>query len=339
MRFAVRVPVSNRVASPTAMVEAAQLAERLGFHAISVHDRLISSGAWISCGARDAVGDGDDRDMYESIATLSFIAAATSRVRLLTSVILLPLREPILLAKQVAVLDVLSGGRVILGVGVGGQPKRAASRGRGTIDTARGLSVSKEFATLGTPPDRGLMADEHIAAMRTIWTSERATFAGAHVRFEDIEVFPKPVQRGGPPILVGGGSKAALRRAARLGDGWIPNLLRPADYREGVATLERLADEAGRRPSLHALNVFTCVARSDTEALAIFEPTMGPLFAGPELLALNLVGSPSTVVARLREYETAGVELVEMKPIYRSVPELHRMMDVIAAEIMPAFAA
>ena len=338
MRFVVRIPVSNRVASVAAIAAAAGHAEELGFHGISVHDRLISSGAWIACGARDAQGDGDDRDVYEPLLTLAFVAALTKRVRLLTSVLLLPLREVILLAKQVAVLDALSGGRVMLGVGVGSAPK-----GRGAkepIDaSARSANVSREYATLGIHAGRGRRSDESIAAMRAIWSSPRSTFAGTNVRFEDIEVFPKPAQSGGPPILVGGSSDAALRRVARLGDGWIPNLLRPAQYRDRVATQRRLCDETGRPPSVHALNVFTCVARSDGEALAAFEPTMGSVFASSDLLALNLVGSAATVVARLREYEDAGVDLVEMKPIYRSVPELLAMMELIAREVMPAFDA
>jgi len=336
MRFVVRIPVSNRVASVAAIAAAAGHAEELGFHGISVHDRLISSGAWIACGARDAQGDGDDRDVYEPLLTLAFVAALTKRVRLLTSVLLLPLREVILLAKQVAVLDALSGGRVMLGVGVGSAPK-----GRGAkepIDaSARSANVSREYATLGIRAGRGRRSDESIAAMRAIWSEPRSSVTGSHVRFEDIEVFPKPVQPGGPPILVGGSSPAALRRAARFGDGWIPNLLGPAMYGELAGELVRMAEENGRRPPLRALNVFTCVARSDEAALEIFEPTMGRLFSTQDLVALNLVGAPSTIIARMREYESAGVEIVELKPIYRSIPELLAMMHLIASEITPAF--
>lgn len=338
MRFFVRIPVSNRVASVPAIVEAAELADSLGFHGVSVHDRLISSGAWISCGARDADGEGDDRDVYEPLVTLAFVAAKTRNVRLLTSVLLLPLREVILLAKQVAVLDVLSGGRVMLGIGVGSQPRTDTSVRRGPIDaSARSANVTKEYATLGVPSGRGRLADESIAAMRAIWSEPRSSVTGSHVHFEDIEVFPKPVQPGGPPILVGGSSRAALRRAARFGDGWIPNLLGPAMYGELAGELVRMAEENGRRPPLRALNVFTCVARSDEAALEMFEPTMGRLFSTQDLVALNLVGAPSTIIARLREYESAGVEIVELKPIYRSVPELLAMMHLIASEITPAF--
>lgn len=339
LRFVVRVPVSNRVASPAAMVKAAQLADELGFYGISAHDRLLSGSGWIACGARDASGPGDDRDVYEPLVALSYLAAKTSRVRLLTSVLLLPLREVILLAKQLAVLDALSGGRLIVGVGVGARPATAATGRGAAIARARGASAPKERAALRVPPRRGRMADEMIGAMRAIWSSPRSSYAGDLVRFEDIQVFPKPVQPEGPPILIGGVSDAALRRVARLGDGWIPNLLRPEEYRDRTAEIERLATAAGRRPSIRALNAFTCVASTDAEALEVFSGTMGGLFSERDLLELNLVGSASTVVERLKRYEEAGVGMVEMKPIYRSVPDLLRMMELVAREIMPAFAS
>lgn len=338
MRFVVRVPVSNRVASVRSLVEAARLADEIGFYGISVHDRLIFDGRWIACGARDAAGDGDDRDVYEAMVTLAFLAANTTNVRLLTAVMLLPLREPILLAKQVAVLDVLSRGRVILGVGVGGQTA-AKPRASEVIDSrVRSANVSKEYVALHVVPDRGVFADEAIAALRAIWTQQRASFAGRHVRFEEIELFPKPVQEGGPPILVGGTSTAAMRRVARQGDGWLPNLLSPESYRSRVEELERLCVREGRHLAIHGLNIFTCIADTDEAAMEIFRPTMGKLFAENDLVAMNLVGSPGSVVARLKEYEAAGVDLVELKPIYRSVPELHAMMRTISREVMPAFA-
>ena len=338
IRFIVRVPVSNRVASPHALVEAAVLADELGFYGISVHDRLIFDGRWVACGARDAVGDGDDRDVYEALVTLSFLAARTQRVRLLTAVLLLPLREPILLAKQVSVLDVLSGGRMILGVGVGSQPPAKTQRAEVIDSRIRGANVSKEYATLDVPAARGAFADEAIDALRAIWTSAKATYHGRFVRFEEIDVFPKPVQQAGPPIIVGGGSLAALRRVARRGDGWLPNLLQPEQYRESIAQLGRLSAGAGRSPAIHGLNIFTCVASTDDAAMTIFRPTMAKLFSDKDLSEMNLVGSPASVVARLKDYEAAGVDLVELKPVYRSVPELLEMMRVIARDVAPAFA-
>ena len=145
MKFAVLLPQTNQVASADAIGRAAVLAEDLGFHAISVHDHLQFNGWWVASGSRLPVPGGDDRTLFEAMTTLAFVAARTSRVRLLTSILLLPVREPVLLAKQIATVDVLSGGRFICGVGVG--PPLTEGRNETTKLAHHRTNAEKEYAT------------------------------------------------------------------------------------------------------------------------------------------------------------------------------------------------
>jgi probable F420-dependent oxidoreductase len=172
-----------------------------------------------------------DADWLDPMIALSFAAAATRTIRLATGVLLVPEHNPVTLAKQAASLDRLSGGRLALGVGVGWS--------------------QEEFAALGVPFERrGARTDEYVAAMRTLWRDDPASFSGEFVKFADIRVNPKPVRNGRIPIIVGGNSDAALRRAARSGDGWYGfNLTDPAHARERITRLRVLCETAGRDPS------------------------------------------------------------------------------------------
>jgi probable F420-dependent oxidoreductase len=168
-------------------------------------------------------------DWLDPLIALSFAAAATKTIRLATGVVLVPEHNPVMLAKQVASLDTLAGGRVALGVGIGWS--------------------REEFDALGVPFERrGARTDEYLDAMRTIWREEVASFDGQFVSFADIRVNPKPRGRR-VPVIVGGNSEAALRRVATRGDGWYGfNLDGAAHVRDRVACLRRLCAERGRDP-------------------------------------------------------------------------------------------
>jgi probable F420-dependent oxidoreductase len=159
---------------------------------------------------------------------LSFAAAASSRIGLATGVLLLPEHNPVVVAKQAASLDRLSGGRLTLGLGVGWS--------------------KEEFAALGVPFEhRAARTAEYVSAMRTLWRDDVASFDGTFVRFDAIRVNPKPLRESCIPIVLGGNSDAALRRAAAWGDGWYGfNLDGPAAVRERMDKLERLCAETGR---------------------------------------------------------------------------------------------
>ena len=189
-------------------------------------------------------------DWLDPLVALSFAAAATRTIRVATGVLLLPEHNPVVVAKQAASLDVLSGGRLTLGVGVGWS--------------------REEFDALGVPfSRRGARTAEYVAAMRTLWRDEVATFDGEFARFAAIRVNPKPV-RGRIPVVLGGNSDAALRRAAAWGDGWYGFNLASVDaVRERVGMLHTLTREAGRDPStLEAAVALTEVAPEDIPALA-----------------------------------------------------------------------
>jgi probable F420-dependent oxidoreductase len=172
-----------------------------------------------------------DADWLDPLIALSFAAAATRTIRLATGVLLLPEHQPVALAKRVASLDRLSGGRLTLGIGVGWS--------------------REEFAALGIPFERrGARTDEYLAALRTIWRDAPASFQGSFVNFSDIRVNPRPVRGERLPVVVGGNSDAALRRVAALGDGWYGfNLSGVSEVRERIGELRRLCAARQRDPS------------------------------------------------------------------------------------------
>ena len=202
-------------------------------------------------------------DWLDPLIALSFAAASTSRIGLATGVLLLPEHNPVVVAKQAASLDVLSGGRLTLGIGVGWS--------------------REEFDALGVPFERrGARTTEYVAAMRAIWRDEVASFAGEYARFDAIRVNPKPV-RGGVPVVLGGNSDAALSRAARWGDGWYGfNVPGVEAVRERVEFLHARTREAGRDPA--ALEV--------AAAMTAVEPDDLPALAGAGVTQLVLVDSP-----------------------------------------------
>jgi probable F420-dependent oxidoreductase len=175
------------------------------------------------------------------------MAAVTERLRLATGIIILPQRNPLVLAKQLASLDVLSGGRMIFGMGVG--------------------YVEPEMRAIGVPMEgRGARADEYLAAMRALWQDEQPAFHGKYVDFEGVDAYPRPVQSP-IPVIVGGQTRVAHRRAVRFGDGWYGFAMDRPTTAEQIASLRREAEEAGRDLSELEINV-SPAERLDTEAVS-----------------------------------------------------------------------
>jgi probable F420-dependent oxidoreductase len=245
MRIGFSLPLSGPLASPGIMARLALEAEAIGYDYIAISDHIVEP---IDIHARYPYSDTGEFPQasrgarHEQLTAIAYLAAKTSRIRFLTSVMVVPHRPAILTAKILSTIDVLSGGRLIVGVGAGW--------------------LKEEFQALGAPPfgERGKVTDEYILAFRELWTSDEPRFEGRFVKFADVIFAPKPVQKPHPPLWVGGESGSAMRRAARIGDGWYPIGTNPqqplntlARYRAAVERLRKLTEEAGRDPASVAL--------------------------------------------------------------------------------------
>ncbi len=228
-----KVDRGGEFASADGIAASCRAAEAAGFDAVAVTDHPFPEDAWMRSGGHHAL---------DPFVALSFAAAATTRIRLLTYILVLPYRNPFLTAKAVATLDVLSGGRLILGTAVG--------------------YLEAEFRALGVDfAERNSLADEAIRAMKLAWTESGVRFEGRHFEADGHTALPRPTQQPHPPIWVGGNSRNAIRRAVTLGDGWMPiynptpDLARRRhtaviasvdDLAARVAEAKRLAAEIGR---------------------------------------------------------------------------------------------
>ncbi|GIH08206.1 LLM class F420-dependent oxidoreductase [Rhizocola hellebori] len=212
---------------PQIMARRARAAEAAGFEALWVGDHIA-----LPFDAPDPA----DEPRLETIVALTYLAAVTSRVRLGAAVLVLPQRQPVLLAKQIASLDVLAGGRLTVGIGVG--------------------YVEQELSALGVPmAGRGERADEYLEAMRVLWDEPPPVFDGSQVSFAGILQRPRPVQRPHPPIVVGGESPAAYRRAVRSGNGWYGWELDLDKTAEAISRLSAAAERYGRPENLGPLEI------------------------------------------------------------------------------------
>ena len=263
----------------------AELAEELGYDSIWAGEHLSFHNPILDLGV-----------------ALATFAAVTRRIALGAGVVLLPLRHPSLIAKQAASLDYVSGGRLLLGLGVGGE---------GTGD----------FVAAGVPvEERGARANEGIEALRVLLRDRPASFTGRFYRFSDVSIEPPPAQPGGPPLLVGGRSDAAIRRAARHGDGWLPYMVSPGRYARGLAVLDEEARVAGRGPAqrFQGLVLFAHVdddgERARAEAIAHLSGRYGMPFERHHVERLCVVGTPDECLARIDAYRAAGAEHISFNP-------------------------
>ena len=238
MQFGFNLPNSGALATPEIMARIAREGEALGFDYMTVTDHVVlpdmaepgypysESGAFYST---------DSAHRHEMLTLAAWLAAITTRLRLVLAVLVVPHRPAVLAAKQLATIDVLSGGRLTVGIGAGW--------------------LKAEFDAVVTTPfaERGAVTDEYVAAFRTLWTETKPRIAGRYVHYDGLLLEPKPVQQPHPPIWVGGESGPSLRRAARLGDAWYPigtnnaHLLDSLPrYRAGIARLRQMTEAAGR---------------------------------------------------------------------------------------------
>ncbi len=249
MEYGFYLPNSGAGAEPDALADIAKLGDRLGFFCMVMPDHILqpnqinSTYPYSLTGDILAAGQSGDGEWPEQITTLAYLAGVTERIRLVTSVMIIPYRNPILTAKMLSTLDMLSKGRLILGAGVGW--------------------MEEEFELLDAPPfaERGAVTNEYLQAFIELWTNDDPKFEGKYVNFSDITFLPKPVQKPYPPIWIGGQSKPAIRRAAHIGDCWHPvgaipaAPLEPEELAENLVLLHQYAEKAGRDPAIIQVSV------------------------------------------------------------------------------------
>ena len=292
MEFGLCLPNYGKYLSPESIVSLAMLAEELGYSDIWTTDHIV-------IGRRHPYPYGS---IFESWTTLSYVAAKTSNIRLGTSIIVLPLRNAILLAKQAATLDNLTRGRLILGVGAGWE--------------------RYEFEAMGASfKDRGKLMDEQIRLMKTLWKSGEPEFEGSYYRVRNVIFKPLPYRKGGPPIWVGGNSDRAVRRAIELGDGWHFTGLWINELKQKIKKIREA------RPNL------TISGRISIDPL--LKNIKRYISASGETRVI-LGGSPDQIAEQLSQYKRAGVNHVAVSLGDKPEKELAKLMNIFMREIIPS---
>jgi probable F420-dependent oxidoreductase len=310
MRYGFYLPTRGPTATREGVLALAREGERLGLHSAMIADHIVfpvesqSQYPYTLDGGHPSGGDA-----LETFSILGVAAGATERLRLVTSVLVLPYRNPVLTAKVVASLDVLSGGRLTLGVGTGW--------------------LKEEFEALDSPAfsERGAVTDEWIRIFKQLWSQSPATFNGRFYRYSDIRCEPFPVQKPHPPIWVGGHSRAALRRTARHGDGWHPvgavaaSPLPPQEMRTHLDTLKRLTEAEGR--DFSALTISYKAALYDTGTLP------------PDGSRRPFSGAPDDIAGDIRTFAAIGVHELIFDFRGQSVAESVERLQRFATDVVP----
>jgi probable F420-dependent oxidoreductase len=298
MRFGVQLSIKP----PAEQFELVRRVEALGFESVWTGDHVSFHNP-----------------MYEALTLLATYVPITSRIRLGTAVYLLALRTPAIAAKITSTLDALSGGRLIFGVGVGGENP-------------------KEFEVVGVPHhERGARVTEGIDVVRTLWRDTPASFKGRFTQFEGVSLDPKPVQKPGPPIWIGGRSDAALARAGRQGDGWVSYVVQPERYAQGVAKIRAAA--AGRSLDGFAFGHlgFITVGRDWESAKAVWAESLTKRYAQdfePLARKYGIIGTPEQCAEQLGRFTAAGCTYIVFNAIGEPRDE-REQLERIAADILP----
>jgi probable F420-dependent oxidoreductase len=258
----------------------------------------------------------------EAMVNLARLSAVAERVRIGTSILLLPLYPPAIVAKQIADLDRATEGRLILGIGVGGE-------------------YPQEFRACGVPvKERGRRTDEIIPLLRQLWTAEEITHHGRYYSMEDVKIHPAPVQPGGPPVVVAGRQEAAMRRAASLGDGWFPYLYSPRRYAASVAVVREAAAAQGR--SLDQFDwyvwVFLNINPDGDAAREAAARSMGGAYDQDFRQMVDSVaaaGTPGEVIEKLKAFYDAGARHFVFSPATAGADST-AVIQLLIGEVVPA---
>ena len=290
MKLGICLPHYGLAMEPGRMREFAERVESLGFDSLWVTDHIIvPTGMAIVYKER----------MLEPLATLAYLAGVTRRVALGTSVIILPYRNPVIVAKAIASADALSGGRVIFGAASGW--------------------MEAEFRALNAEYERrGEVSDEYLRLIRELWTNPQPAFTGQRFTISEMAASPQPVQKPHPPIWIGGRSRRAMRRAVELGDGWHPTLLDHSQLRESIQYLEELSQRQGR-PSRPEVSMRASVVLTDRD--------------GADQRTLR--GSAQQIADAFKRYEELGVTHMAVSLPDAPMDQALADMERFAAEVVP----
>ena len=296
MKFGFLLPNYGPTASFQLLIKSARRAEELGFESIWSTDHVVVPKS-------DSIPYGN---LIESIISLTIAASATKRVKLGTSIIILPQREPILLAKQLASLDKISDGRLIFGAGVGW--------------------LKKEFDFLGVDfVKRGAIFEEYIQVLRTLWAG-KSDFQGQYISFNEALFSPLPTQGDRLPVWIAGNSKAAIRRAARIGNAWHPVGLSPTNLAEGVKELRSISSGRNTVVAMRANIQLPGADGMESQASKASLDTWH-----------NITGSLDAIHKDLVDFEKAGLEYLVLWFFHEDWKQLDNSLTVFAEKLMPSF--
>jgi probable F420-dependent oxidoreductase len=287
------------VASPDNVLQFIDDCERWDIDSVWVSDRIAAP-----------------RPTLDPVVFMAYLAARMRNMKFGTSALVLPTRHPVVLAKQLATLDFLCKGRLLLVVGLGGDD-------------------SKDFEAAGVrKEERGKRADEAIVLMKKLWSEEPANFDGQFYSVRDLTLLPRPYQKGGPPVWVGGRSKAALRRAGRLADGWLVSSVPPGEVAAGIAAIRSHASEVGREiPDDHyGVLVPYIFAKGREEALEIAGPSIRRRQDIPPS-DYSALGTPDDVRKTIQTYIDAGATKFVMRPAGPK-ESVHGQVEALAKEVI-----
>ena len=309
MKLGYYLPTRGPLAEPAAIAAIVRAGESMGYATIVVADHIVfpvhveSRYPYTLDGGFPGQGDA-----LEQLSLMAFVAGLTKHARLVTSVMILPHRNPLVTAKVLATIDVLSNGRLTVGVGVGW--------------------MREEFEALGAADydKRGRVSDEYLEILRKCWTQDPVAHDGEFYAFDALHCLPHPVQRPHPPIWIGGHSPPSLRRVARFGDGWHPvgataaSPLPPTEFQALLDELKRLTEAEGRDYA--------------SLAIAFKAPSYDPGRVPPRHDRLCLTGEPAQIAEDLQAYEAIGVDEVSFDfrspPVSKTLDRMHHFMEEVA---------
>ena len=275
----------------------------------------------------DVLGCGEHvsfhRDTGNAFISLSVAAGATTHIKLMSAITLVPLYPAALLAKMGAALDAASNGRFMLGVGVGGE-------------------FPKEFEACGVPvKQRGSRTDDALEVLNRTWTETNVTYAGRYTTLNDFSLKPMPIQKPRPPIWISGRKDVAMKRAARYGDGWLPYMYTPEHLADSVAKVKQYGEDTERDLSdfTHGLYIFTAVHEDGDTAIKMAADKLSEQYAQDFSQLVHkyaLIGNPDQCKARLNEYVEAGARFIFLSP---ACPDDYhdQNLELIASEVMSAY--